>query len=172
LQTDEELMLLYQNGSVEAFEELYIRYNSKVYGYLKKRLNSNDAIEDLFQKIFMRLHEQKDKFNKGYLFAPWLFTITRNILIDWYRVKKHIPTDQIEYLKDMQIEDKKEEHLAVNEVVELLPLKYKQAIQLRYSEGFEFNEIAKALNLTESNARKLVSRGLGKLKALLTGAGK
>ncbi|MCB0349058.1 MAG: RNA polymerase sigma factor, partial [Bdellovibrionales bacterium] len=84
-------MKLYQNDNFTAFEELYGRYTSRVYSYLRKRLSSSEAIEDLYQKVFLKLHENRGKYDDKLLFAPWLFTITRNVLIDWYRLKKDLP---------------------------------------------------------------------------------
>ncbi len=171
MQTDEKLMVLYQNGNLQAFEELYSRYTSRVYAYLKKRLNTNDVVEDLYQKIFLKLHENREKYDPSLLFAPWLFTISRNVLIDWYRLKKDIPMDKIEIVVDTLSEEVKvdDEKWDIKAMIESLPENYKQMIELRYIEDLDFEEIAKKLNIKESNVRKIVSRGVIKLRKLVLG---
>ncbi len=171
MQTDEKLMVLYQDGDLGAFEELYNRYTSKVYAYLRKRLQRNDAVEDLFQKVFLKVHENRDKYNPELLFAPWLFVITRNILIDWYRRKKDVAVENIEFLLDGQERevDAGDQDLDIKAMIQKLPENYRQMVELRYLEELDFEDIAKKLNIKESNVRKIVSRGVIKLRGLILG---
>jgi hypothetical protein len=50
-QTDEELMLSYQQGDFKAFDKLYARYSCKVYGFLKKRVR-NAPVDDIHQAVW------------------------------------------------------------------------------------------------------------------------
>lgn len=168
MQTDEEVMKLYQNGNVAAFEILYNRYSSKVYGYLKKRIRDEEAANDIYQKVFLKLHENREKFDPSQLFAPWLFTMTRNLLIDWYRSKKEIPSDTVEETIDV-VATEIESEVEITELVKMLPEKYREMVELRYFEDLDFEEIAKRTKIKEATVRKLVSRGVLKLKALVGG---
>lgn len=173
MQTDEQLMKMYQNGSMAAFEELYSRYTSRVYSYLRKRLADTDGVDDVYQKVFLKLHENREKYDSKYLFAPWLFTLTRHVLIDWYRLKKDTPVEKIEVLVDMQeiqeVVPEETYDASIKELLAELPDKYKEMIELRYVEDLEFSEIAERLKLKESNVRKIVSRGVLKLRQRLAG---
>ncbi len=172
MQTDEQLMKLYQNGDMAAFEELYTRYTSRVYSFLRKRLAASDAIDDVYQKVFLKLHENRLKYDANQAFAPWLFTLTRHILIDWYRIKKDIPMEQIEVLLDANqnpIGDKDFDDKNILALVDELPEKYKNLVELRYIEDLDFGEIAERLKLKESNVRKIISRGILKLRQKLVG---
>lgn len=168
MQTDEQLMKLYQSGDMAAFEELYSRYTSRVYAYLRKRLQVVDAIDDVYQRVFLKLHEHRMKYDTKQLFAPWLFTLTRHVLIDWYRVKKDIPVEQIEVLVDLQVTAEKQES-NIDELLSELPAKYKEMIELRYIEDLDFGEIARRLKLSESNVRKILSRGILQLRKKMLG---
>ena len=81
--TDEKLMKLYQQGDYEAFQVLYERHNRKVYNYLLKRLSDDDPLEDIFQNIFVKLHKSRMKYDHKFLFLKWLYTLSRNELLDF-----------------------------------------------------------------------------------------
>ena len=52
---DEELMEFYQDGESMAFEVLYTRYKKRVYSYLYKRVYDKDKIDDIFQKLSLKM---------------------------------------------------------------------------------------------------------------------
>jgi len=51
--SDEALMLEFQRGSREAFEEIFARYREPLYGFFRRRLSSKDRAEDLAQETFL-----------------------------------------------------------------------------------------------------------------------
>jgi len=83
--SDEELMSLYITGDFAAFEILYKRHSGRVFDYLKKKVSA-ETPQDLLQEIFAKLHKSRAKYNPQYPFLPWLFTISRNSLMDFYKL--------------------------------------------------------------------------------------
>ena len=164
-------MTLYQEGDIEAFNCLYGKYKSLVYGYLYKRVNKRTDVDEIYQDVFLRLHQSRLRYKSKYPFKPWLFAVLRNSLIDYYRKKKkeyqEIPMDGLEVTPSaLQVEDK-------HKLDGLLPKdigisdSQRQAIELRYGEDFSFEEIAHSLETTSSNARQLVSRALKRLRKFI-----
>lgn len=51
--SDEALMLAFQNGSREAFEEIFARYRGPIRGFFARRLSSPERAEDLMQQTFL-----------------------------------------------------------------------------------------------------------------------
>jgi len=51
--TDEALMLAFQRGSRQAFEELFDRYRQALYGFFRRRLDNRERAEDLAQETFL-----------------------------------------------------------------------------------------------------------------------
>jgi DNA-directed RNA polymerase specialized sigma24 family protein len=51
--SDEALMLQFQGGSTEAFDELFARYREPLFGFFRRRLNSCERAEDLAQETFL-----------------------------------------------------------------------------------------------------------------------
>ncbi len=169
--TDEELMALYQKGSQEAFQALYARHSAKVFGFISSRVRSSQQVSDIFQEVFMKLHRSKHLYDPNLPVLPWIFTITKNSITDEMRKtllqKNQIPVDEVE-LTAPEISMTKE---LVPTEISKLPANQRLALEMRYLEEKTFDEIAKTLQTSESNIRQLVSRGLKRLKELLTEKG-
>lgn len=67
--TDEELMLAYQGGSKEAFEELFARYRTRLFTYLRRSLGDLAQAEDLLQTLFLRVHRAKGTYRPAAAFS-------------------------------------------------------------------------------------------------------
>src|SRR5689334_1053623 len=83
--SDEKLMESYQLGEENAFKEIYKRHSQKIYGYLRNNVHDKNAVDDLFQTTFMKLHHSRNLYNTSYPFLSWVFTICRNSMIDHFR---------------------------------------------------------------------------------------
>lgn len=160
--TDEELMFLYQSGEEEAFNELFFRYEKKLFGYLKMRLSQQEA-EEVFQDVFRKVHEFRHRYDVSYPFAPWFFTLTRNVVIDFYRKNRKV--EKTSFDETILIEEEEKEHISELDLSSL-SLENQKIISMRYFEGKEFSDMAQELNLTEVNVRKKISRAVQKLKKL------
>lgn len=160
--SDEELMKLYQNGDEAAFKALYARHSSKVYGYLKKRIRDEQQLKDIYQEVFFKLHKSKHLYNANLPLLPWIFTVTRNVMIDVLRKEK-----VIEFIPE-------EAPVAPAGLEELaqLPERQRAAIEKRYIDDQTFAQIAQSLNVSESNVRQIVSRGIKRLRQLIEEGGK
>ncbi len=167
-QTDEELMAQYQEGSEEALRILFSRHSGKVFGYLKAQTKSDSEASDLFQEVFIKIHRSKHLYKKSLPLLPWIFSVTRSVLIDGQRKKARkkevfgYDFDQIPH------EPLEESHLvAVAPLMDRLPIQQSAAIQMRYVDEKTFEEIAESLKTSPLNVRKIVSRGIQNLRRLL-----
>jgi RNA polymerase sigma-70 factor (ECF subfamily) len=65
-------------GNIECFEELILKYESRVYRTCWRFVgNSNDA-EDITQEVFIRIYNNLSKFKKNSSFSTWIYRITVN----------------------------------------------------------------------------------------------
>ena len=83
----EELVRRIHAREDNAFDDLYLRYSRRVFGFLYQRLNGNvEDAEDLTADVFTRVYEKIDTFQvQGAPLSAWLFRIARNRLIDSVR---------------------------------------------------------------------------------------
>lgn len=167
--TDEELMVLYQNGSEAAFQILYDRHSSKIFGFVLARIRNLESAHEIFQDVFIKIHKSKHLYNKSLPVLPWIFTITRNTVFDYSRrgsrVETSTPVEKIDERAAM--EDQNELGLDLQPSLLKLPLQQKLAVEMRYYDEKTFEEIAETLNTSPVNIRKLVSRGVKRLKEII-----
>lgn len=167
--SDEELMLLYQNDNLIAFEILFRRHSGRVFSYLSQKIPRESA-QELVQDVFEKLHKSRKQYRSDYPLLPWVFTIARNSLIDWYKksenkLSQRTVTDLI-LIDNMTSGNEKtfHEEFDFTTAMQGLPAEQRKAIEMRYLHDWSFAQIAEALSTSEVNSRQLVSRGLQKLK--------
>jgi RNA polymerase sigma-70 factor (ECF subfamily) len=161
--TDESLMIAYQKGSEEAFNRLYEKYSSMVYGFIKKRLRDSEA-DDFYQKVWRHLHEKRDLYREQ-PFLPWFFVLIRHLLIDEYRTlgrKKERPMPD-EYI-DRMYEKSTGTPEEVEELLKKLPPESAELVRKYYLEEVSYEELEKESGLSQTNLRQRLSRAVRSLR--------
>jgi len=75
-----------KGGDEAAFAEIYNRHYEDIYTYIYYRISDGEAAQDLAAEVFVRLVERIDSFSyRGRPILAWLYTIARNLLIDYQR---------------------------------------------------------------------------------------
>ncbi|MBL6990417.1 MAG: sigma-70 family RNA polymerase sigma factor [Bacteriovoracaceae bacterium] len=167
--TDKLLMRDYQNGDFGAFDAIYDRHKAKVYAYIRSKLKAQN-IDEVFQEVFLKFHRFRMNYKEKYPFLPWLFTLTKNVIVDYLRREsKHqnnvtftTDTHDIHAIPRPTSTDFQDAEVLVGK----LNKNQKKAVEMRFSDDFSFEEIAMELKTTPSNARQLVSRAIKRMKSL------
>jgi RNA polymerase sigma factor (sigma-70 family) len=167
--TDEELMDTYQHGAAlaeRAFEVLFNRHGGRVLMYLSGRISNRRQAEDLTQEVFLKLHRSKHLYRASLPFLPWLFTITRSVMLDHLkRQNLEDPTADLSKFDHLLVEGPQLE-IAPHAALLRLPNDQGEAVRLRIYEDDTFDEIAVKLSTSPENARQLFSRGIKKLRSI------
>lgn len=87
-QSDEQLMARYQQGDAKAFEILLSRHYQPVFNFLLRYTANRATAEELLQDVFARVIKNASGYEKRAKFTTWLYTIARNITIDYSRKQK------------------------------------------------------------------------------------
>jgi len=132
--------------------QVYSEYQGKVMGYLRARIRNTAEAEDLRSEIFEKVLRKAEDYDQSKAaVGTWIFTITRNTLIDHYRKTK--PTEELdENLADGAELD--EDLLNAETLGELasalrtLPEQLRDIIVLRYYDGKPLTEVAQLMNLS------------------------
>lgn len=116
---------------------------------------ADDILQDSFIKIHTKLHTLKD-LNK---LKPWIFTITRNAIMDSFKSKN--PTFEAPYIEtEAEIEEQVHtEKDCLRGILSNLPKKYRDPIFLSDIKGIKQTEIAKTLNLPLPTVKSQIQRG-------------
>src|SRR5262249_538278 len=76
-----DLMVQYQEGSLEAFRELYAHLAPDLRRYVRFLTRGSDAADDLLQAPFAQLHRSRAAYNPAYAVRPWMFGLARNVCL-------------------------------------------------------------------------------------------
>lgn len=165
---DEELMSLYQGGDYQAFEVLYHRHSGRVFDFLKKR-SSSEVASDLIQVVFEKVHKSRKNYEEKYPFLPWLFTITRNTLLDYFKSAevKYSRQREVSEILDFVPTPQTSAVYDFSTLLEGLNQDQRRAIELRYLADWSFEKISQEIKTSPQNVRKLISRGTKKIRSIL-----
>ena len=86
--SDEELMSLAANNDIRAFEELFRRYNRRLFAFFYRLLPDLEQAKDCSQETFLRLWRDRARYSQKGNFATYLFRIARNYFLDMCRQQK------------------------------------------------------------------------------------
>ncbi len=86
--SDEVLMVRVAEGDSAAYETLYQRYKSRILTFVMRYVGDREWAEDLCQEVFLRLYRNPRAFDPRNRFSTWLFTVARNLSIDFLRRKR------------------------------------------------------------------------------------
>src|SRR5258708_16456983 len=85
---DEELMLGYRDGNAGAFDTVYARQKGGLFRYVLRGVKLRAVAEELYQEIWIRVIEARERYAPSARFATWLYTIAHNRLVDHWRQKE------------------------------------------------------------------------------------
>jgi RNA polymerase sigma-70 factor (ECF subfamily) len=85
--SDESLMARYITGDEKSFEAVYRRHRAGLRRFLARQCGSEATAQELAQEVWFRVIRavQNKSYSADGRFAPYLYRIARNHLIDWYR---------------------------------------------------------------------------------------
>src|ERR1700684_223868 len=76
-------------------DELIARYQHRLLRYLLYLTSNREQAEDLFQEVWMRVLVRGGQFDGKARFDTWLFTVARNLVIDWRRKRTMSSLDEM-----------------------------------------------------------------------------
>lgn len=159
------------------WEQVYLDYKDRVYGYIKAKVVNPHDTEDLHSNIFLKICQKLDQYDstKASL-STWIYTITHNEVCNYYRANaKQGYMAEIEEITGLSdgtepfIEKliKEEEIEALAIALGHLPERERDIIVLRYYHGYSPTEVAELMKISYSNAKFLQHRAIGMLKKLM-----
>lgn len=164
MQNDEELMRAYQEGSEQAFNELYSRYSSMVYSFVRRRLRTSE-VDDFYQKVWRQLHEKRHLY-QGQPFAPWFFVVIKNLLIDEYRALGRQNTQELKEDLLNAIHAKSEDGGPdLEELLSRLPPESAELVRKYYLQEISYEELSRETGLSQTNLRQRLSRAMKGLRS-------
>ena len=164
MQSNNDLIKGVKNGDQEAFKILYSRYADLLYAFILYQLDKNrEAASDIWQETWMSFIEKINSFQHKSNVFTWLCAISKNKIIDFYRLSKTQREfkNNLSYQFDIDKEEIKTEFIdnkTQSDVITILATlsdEHRKLLMLRYFENKSVNEISveigKSYKATESN---------------------
>lgn len=158
------LMMIDSEKEQSKFEKIYLEYKGLMFYVSNQILNNEYDAEDAVHHAFVKIAENIRKIDEP--ICPktknFVVTIVENKAIDIYRVNQR--RNNVEYIDEVVgiCTEGIEGHGLANCILKL-SLRYRQVILLKYYHGYSCKEIAKQLDLSESNVIKIDQRAKNKL---------
>ncbi len=146
-----------------SYNEIADKYIDTVYRLALSRTKSREHAEDISQDVFVKLLQNKKKFESEEHLKAWLLRVTINLTKDLFSSHWYRTTDEL----DENITYEATESNGVYDAVMALPQKYRTVIHLHYFEGYRVEEIALITNSTAGTVKSQLHRGREMLKTIM-----
>ena len=174
------LVTLAQQGSSDAFAELYAMTYNKTYNYARHYLKDDFLAQDALQEIYISALRNIKKINDPTLFVAWLNRISFNICYDMSMKNKEVTfvdsPEVWDFISDdspfknpeekTQLEDETRRlHLAIKS----LPFHERQVITMRFFNDMKLEDVASALDISRSSVKRHIASAQAHLKQIMKG---
>ncbi len=181
---DEQLMAMYAStGNSVAFECLMNRYQTQIYGFLVRSCQDRSAAEDLYQETFIRVIKAAPTYRPAATFRTWIFTIARNLLIDFRRRQRtriimvaenpsgddtagdspDLPSTHTETNPDQMLEAVEMRRI-LNDIIDQLPEEQKEMVYLREQVDLDFQDASTIAGCSVNTAKSRMRYALIKIR--------
>lgn len=166
MKSDEQLMMEFQGGSPQSFEELFARYRMPVYGFFRRRLTNAARAEDLAQETFLVILRGAGTYAPQARFRTYMYAIALKQL--WTERRKQLrEEDYAASSLKTGCEGDPATSLWIRDALEQLDPDHREVLMLREYEQLSYEEIAEVLSLPVNTVRSRLSRARASLKTLL-----
>ena len=166
MNSDDHLILQFQDGSQEAFAELFERYRDPLYGFFRRRLENRARAEELTQECFLAVLRNVARYEPRAGFRSYLYGIAIN-LVSADRRKAGREVAKVDAAADPSAHENPEAALWVRDALGRLEEKDREILMLREYEQLSYTEIGTLLRLPVNTVRSRLFRARMALKGQL-----
>jgi RNA polymerase sigma-70 factor (ECF subfamily) len=179
--TDEELMNLVGNHDVQAFEELFERYERRLFTFFYRLTSNTEEAKDHTQETFLRLWKGRVGYTPKGRFTTYIFQIAKNHFLNEHDKKKtRISLNQFNsndperFIKEQNISDNSYNRVVANEIgftiskaVAVLPEIHRIVYVLSEEHRLSYKEISEVLGCPVGTVSSRKVEAIKKLRKIL-----
>lgn len=163
-----------RKGRSTAFEDVFNRFQQKLYFFFLKHTNNTHQAEELVQVTFVKLWQYRENLSEEHTLAEQLFRIGKTSMIDAFRKTQH----EQKALAAIKKKQESQQYLPADPAVDLIdnlqkgihampPVQQKVFLLSRY-EGLSHKEIAHHLSISPKTVERHITKALRLLRDVLT----
>ena len=169
----EELILRCKSGDRNAHFRLYKLYSKSMYNVSFRITGNEDDAEDALQEAFISAFRSLENYRGDASFGAWLKRIVINKAINVLKRRRHelIPENEEWDIAEPVADAEYRDELTVERVkkaISQLPDGYRTVLSLYLLEGYDHQEIAEIMGISESTSKSQLNRAKAKLRQHLT----
>jgi RNA polymerase sigma-70 factor (ECF subfamily) len=176
---DKIIVKKFIEGDVLSFDQIFHKYNKKVYYFALSYLKNKEEAEEVTQEVFLNLWRFRLQISQDYEFNRYIFKITYNAVCKSFRKqasnKKHIENILLEAINEDSSTEIDIEYNSLMESVyqhiDQLPLHQKRVVLLSIKDNLANDQIAKELNISIKTVENQLASARTLLKKMLTEKG-
>lgn len=185
--TDAQLVARTQAGDVGAFNELAGRWESALYGFVRRTLGDSEDARDVCQEALVKAYRNIDRLREGEKFKSWIHYIALNLCRDRFRSPRArmelVPYEEggadAPPTRGIEVESAAADRGAeaaslsglLKELLETLPAEQRTSIVLREYQGLTSEEIGEIMGVPAATVRTRIYYGLKALRAAMKARG-
>ena len=169
--SDEKLILRFQEGDINAYNELVKRYKDRLLNFVLRYFNNVEQAEDVVQDTLIKLYTHASYYKNVAKFSTWIFTIAKNNALTELRKNKRkktysLWTDDGQVIdinsKEESLDSKVQNEIAIdqlNKFLDEIPENFRMAVVLRDFQELSYEEISKILEIPIGTIKSRINRG-------------
>jgi RNA polymerase sigma-70 factor (ECF subfamily) len=173
-----------QRRDPDLLDHLIEKYQHRLLRYLVHLTGRRELAEDFFQETWIRVLERGRQYDGRHEFSTWLFSIARNLVIDYSRRKRPASLDSMTAGEDSApfelpatgqpsafdetVQRQQNEQISAGMLH--IAVEYRETLVLRFQEGMSLEEIASVTGAPLGTVKSRIYRGLSALEPWVKGA--
>ena len=173
MEPDKALIRGCQDGDLSAFDRLYTRYSSAMFGLCLRYARDREEAQDILQEGFMKVYDKISQYSGEGSFEGWMRRLFVNLALDQYKSRKREQERLQTYAEEGGADTDAPSlwpDVSEKEIVDLirqLPEGYRMVFNLFAVEGFSHRDIAQQLGISESTSKTQFFKARKQLRRML-----
>lgn len=170
-----------QEGDMAAFEEIFHRFQRRIYNVVYQMVGNEDDAAEITQQVFVRAHDSLRRLEHAEAFTTWIHTIAANLCRDHVRRRSHVRTESLdqgygeedssEGSRDIPDEsgnpekvlEHAEKHALIRQAIQSLSDNHRAVIVMHHLQGMEVVDIAKIMGCRVGTVKSRLARARDEL---------
>ena len=167
-------------GNKQVFERIFLAHYDVLFRYGMRLTGDEEVVKDCIQNLFQRLWQRRKVLEAIAEIKPYLFAALRHHITDELRAQKRRTALQNDYPEEveMKVQHSPEDFLIAQQLtseqqnlllaaLEQLSNRHREALYLKFFDGFAYERIAEVMGLNQQSVRNLVHQAIKRMRQVL-----